>query len=163
MTAMQELVVPKSMPKTFAIKININWLSVACSYAIPMPQLKKWTEVLQTKGWISFFSVLKSTEIAPKAPHWHTDSAIWHKMIRRDEFHESHKTGVRGDQIFASRRERLSRDGFSSAFASTVVQVNQLIGLADVTDDVELADQFLFRGVKGGSGIPEAFAIGGLF
>jgi hypothetical protein len=78
-------------------------------------------------------------------------------------FPEVNETGAAGDQIFSSRRECLSRDGFSNAFASTVVQVNQLSGLADVTDDVEFADQFLFRGVKGVSGIPEAFAVGGVF
>jgi hypothetical protein len=38
-----------------------------------------------------------------------------------------------------------------------------LFGFGDVGDDVEPADRFFFRNVKGGSGFLEVFAVGGIF
>jgi hypothetical protein len=73
------------------------------------------------------------------------------------------KIRAAGGQLCAPRRENSSRAGFSDALAPAMIQIDELSGLADVTDDVEPADQFHFRSIKCGSGMPEAFAVGGVF
>jgi hypothetical protein len=160
MTAMQELVVPKSMPNTFAIKlIKIGCLSPVLTQ-LRCRNSRNDMESLQTKGKIGFYTILKAAKKSAKSV---TLAQQERHLAQNYPEGRVPKIRVTGGQICAPRIESLSRAGFSNALAPSMIQVDELSGLANVTDDVELADQFLFRNVKGDTGIPEAFAIGGVF
>jgi hypothetical protein len=75
MTAMQEFVVPKSIPNTFAIK---NKKSVVRSllprnYDAAIPETT-WNPLKQ-RTKLAFGPFLKASKTAPKASHWHSKSA----------------------------------------------------------------------------------------
>jgi hypothetical protein len=56
-----------------------------------------------------------------------------------------------------------NRAGFGKSLAPAVIHVDELFRLGDVKDDVEFANRFFFRNVKGRSGCPEVFAFGCFF
>src|SRR5262249_21560496 len=77
MTAMQEFVVPKSIPITFAIKcswIYESWNSQAAGVPSRSP-ICNWlhTRHLGHKSLLDF-----RENIAPTAPSWHIGSRAWH-------------------------------------------------------------------------------------
>jgi hypothetical protein len=66
-------------------------------------------------------------------------------------------------RLSSRNRFRCDDGGFVNAFAASVIQIDELFCLGDVTDDVEPADGFLFRRFKGDSGVAEIFAFGDIF
>jgi len=60
-----------------------------------------------------------------------------------------------------SRCKPLGGGDFRQSFAAAVMQVDELLGVGDVAHDVEFADGFFFREVKGRAGFGKSFAGGG--
>jgi hypothetical protein len=80
MTAMQEFVVPKSMPNTFAIKFKIVVYRRHVS-AMTMPPTQKQHKLAANKGRShDFRRIYAGRKTAPFATGWHTQSgrgAVW--------------------------------------------------------------------------------------
>jgi hypothetical protein len=78
MTAMQEFVVPKSMPKTFAIKsfcyiVSLKLPDVLVQLRCPtMPKTEERGIALKTKGELETALLGAKSQTVPRAAQWHS-------------------------------------------------------------------------------------------